>query len=524
MDSSLPSYHYVDPLAPVAPRSRYSSCQKWSIAAAIVVAFVMTSVIIDNIRTGGLDFQNMMDGDSTTTTTTTTSAGSAPQGSLLPTPPGPNTNQSVLATPMARPVPLNNNINNNGSNLVTVNDVDSVMDRWDSWKHLIVYAWEEMSGSLSSSSPPPPPHGRALESVARRASAYQTNVNVPGFNGNISVSDVKGNVSVSVQGQFSVPKFNISSHPFNLTGISQHISKEAKNLTSWWMNYYHKATLFGTPLNRTAAVSKPHFPPLLFMNHSDAFDALIDASNDDSWGRDYTRDYFMVNQGLDAQINQAYCAVSTTAAILNSFKGRVPLPMAKVYKPYHYATQKDLLNACTNERVVTVNSTFNGILSPPGGLVLDQMKALLECHLDKADRVHVYHADPAKVTFQKMKSDMLAALVDPNKRVLINFDRAAVGQAGGGHFSPIGAYSHARDAFLVMDVSKYKYPESWIPAELLYDSLSTFDPCGSWNYPTAQEQLPAHASFVETRAKYIQAMKLVGCKPAYRGYIVVTVA
>ena len=43
--------------------------------------------------------------------------------------------------------------------------------------------------------------------------------------------------------------------------------------------------------------------------------------------------------------------------------------------------------------------------------------------------------------------------MDPMSRVLINFDRRALGQPGGGHFSPIGSYAEREDAFLVMDAS-----------------------------------------------------------------------
>jgi glutathione gamma-glutamylcysteinyltransferase len=53
-------------------------------------------------------------------------------------------------------------------------------------------------------------------------------------------------------------------------------------------------------------------------------------------------------------------------------------------------------------------------------------------------------------------------------RMIVSFDRAALGQTGAGHFSPIAAYHPTRDLVLVMDVARFKYLPYWIPVADLF--------------------------------------------------------
>jgi hypothetical protein len=42
--------------------------------------------------------------------------------------------------------------------------------------------------------------------------------------------------------------------------------------------------------------------------------------------------------------------------------------------------------------------------------------------------------------------------------VIVNYLRKAIGQEKGGHISPLAAYDAETDRFLILDVSRYKYP------------------------------------------------------------------
>ncbi len=59
--------------------------------------------------------------------------------------------------------------------------------------------------------------------------------------------------------------------------------------------------------------------------------------------------------------------------------------------------------------------------------------------------------------------------------VAINFHRSELGMIGGGHFSPAVAYNKNADRFLVLDVSRYKYPAFWATANDLFAAMNTTD-------------------------------------------------
>ena len=276
----------------------------------------------------------------------------------------------------------------------------------------------------------------------------------------------------------------------------------------------------------SAPVSFPDDAKVVYMNNTEAFTDLTKLYPE---GSALANDFFMMLQGFDTQINQAYCSVASTIAVLNSFKNQIPLPVNEVYKPHEFATQADMFNNCTAKSVIKHTPDFNGLLKPPGGLVLDQIAALIECNLANSGvryEVETIHMDPSKHSWGGMVRTLCEALVDPNKRIIINYKRTAVNQAGGGHFSPIGAYSPERNAFLVMDVAKYKYANAWIDSRHLAISLSGEDSCGSWNYPEAQMNLPANASYKDNSSNtelWKDYYSILGCKPAHRGIIIVTV-
>ena len=149
------------------------------------------------------------------------------------------------------------------------------------------------------------------------------------------------------------------------------------------------------------------------------------------------------------------------------------------------------------------------------GLGLDMAKQLLDCHLkDQNYTVEAHHVDPNTTTVEEVREAIKDALTDTEARVLINYDRGGIGQGnmGHGHFSPLGAYHYGMDAFLVMDVAKYKYPPVWVPSANLMGGLASLDRCGNFRYPDAPPDMSK---------SWEEIAKELGCKPAYRGFIIV---
>jgi hypothetical protein len=262
--------------------------------------------------------------------------------------------------------------------------------------------------------------------------------------------------------------------------------------------------------------------PLMYLNSSRAYHLLM---NGYGWF-EYSADFFALQSGFDAQINQAYCGVASAAALLNSLRSsavNLTLPIDSIYSPYPYATQKDLLESkCSRHNVVRHNATFDGVFHTPGGLSLLQVKALLQCYLP-ADtwQVIATQVDPNVISRDQFRKDIAGALRDSQARVMINYNRAVLGQHGGGHFSVIASYSKERDAFLIMDVAKYKYPPVWVSVGRLHAAAGTPDGCGDWDFPAGQDRLaPAQLGGSATRvADYEEGLRLVNCTTTFRGYI-----
>ncbi|BAZ26274.1 phytochelatin synthase [Kalymmatonema gypsitolerans NIES-4073] len=68
-----------------------------------------------------------------------------------------------------------------------------------------------------------------------------------------------------------------------------------------------------------------------------------------------------------------------------------------------------------------------------------------------------------------------SALKNDNDFIIVNYNRSAIGQTGGGHISPIAAYHEKTDKFMIQDVSSYKYPPVWVSATMLWNAMNTGD-------------------------------------------------
>ena len=79
-------------------------------------------------------------------------------------------------------------------------------------------------------------------------------------------------------------------------------------------------------------------------------------------------------------------------------------------------------------------------------------------------------ADPAAI-----RREIAANLATGDDFVLVNYARRALGQQGGGHISPLGAYDERSDSFLIMDVNPNRAPWVWVRSDDLIAAMRTFD-------------------------------------------------
>eukprot|EP00551_Chaetoceros_affinis_P008616 CAMPEP_0203680560 /NCGR_PEP_ID=MMETSP0090-20130426/39682_1 /ASSEMBLY_ACC=CAM_ASM_001088 /TAXON_ID=426623 /ORGANISM="Chaetoceros affinis, Strain CCMP159" /LENGTH=557 /DNA_ID=CAMNT_0050548679 /DNA_START=163 /DNA_END=1836 /DNA_ORIENTATION=- len=372
---------------------------------------------------------------------------------------------------------------------------------------------------------------------------YKTNVNINTKSG-IQEGDVT--VTTSISQSMSVRENHNESERTKekkdkvLEFLDKHIFRDIPSSST--SSESEAAILQQTPLLRFPFQGGSSTPrPLIYLNRPDAYSLLIDSMSGGTVATmsEYSNDFFLLSSGLDAQVNQAYCGVSSAVAVLNSLRflkstindDGVNIPVDPVYNPYPYATQIDIFDECTKAHVISHTGGgpgVDGILSPPYGLSMPQISGLLRCHLNATTSsgigwsVQEQYVDKSHITPGKMRFDLKNALSDPNSRVLVNYDRSAIGQVGGGHWSPVGSYSEKQDAFLILDVAKYKYPPVWIPTERLFDGLATYDDCGLWDFPSAQDKLSQEERMAHTEEGYAATMSKLGCQKELRGYITVT--
>ena len=66
-------------------------------------------------------------------------------------------------------------------------------------------------------------------------------------------------------------------------------------------------------------------------------------------------------------------------------------------------------------------------------------------------------------------------LRDRKSFLAVNYLRKVISQNSGGHISPVAAYHEGEDRFLILDVSRYKYPPVWVKAAALWDAMAAVD-------------------------------------------------
>jgi Phytochelatin synthase len=70
--------------------------------------------------------------------------------------------------------------------------------------------------------------------------------------------------------------------------------------------------------------------------------------------------------------------------------------------------------------------------------------------------------------------------------IVVNYRREDLGQRGGGHISPLGAYDAESDSFLVLDVNPASAGWVWMPTATLVRGMRTFEKVENRGYILVQ--------------------------------------
>ncbi len=174
-------------------------------------------------------------------------------------------------------------------------------------------------------------------------------------------------------------------------------------------------------------------------------------------------DHGPLAQWFETQANLAYCGVASAVMVLNSLG--VPAPAVPGYEPYRFWTQ-------TNAFSIPGSGGFvRPEVVAKEGMTLAQLQGWLAGHPNLL--VERFHGD--QLSLAQWRALLRRSLGDPRDRLIVNYPRSAIGQAGGGHLSPLAAYDASTDRVLILDVARYRYPAVWVNAMDLWRATRDLD-------------------------------------------------
>jgi Phytochelatin synthase len=217
-------------------------------------------------------------------------------------------------------------------------------------------------------------------------------------------------------------------------------------------------------------------------------------------------DFFPLANNFESQQNLAYCGPTSGTIVLNTLRAdnkTITKPRDPTLFPAEYAkslppgldpvfaryTQSMFFDAQTT--TVKTRDQFFGKPKTPGdkpspGLELREFAGILAAHgLGVTLRV----ADD-KLADDTIRRELVANLRAPDDYAVVNYFRPALGQKGGGHISPLGAYDEASDSFLVLDVNPNGHTWVWVPTPLLIKAMRTRDAHENRGYVLVREGAP----------------------------------
>jgi hypothetical protein len=218
------------------------------------------------------------------------------------------------------------------------------------------------------------------------------------------------------------------------------------------------ATAMGAPADTRPAppkeVSREGAPRLVYFDEPESA-ALFAAAKAKA-------PFWPLVRAFESEAMETYCAVASAVMVLNAL--RLPSPPEPLVWPYHKFDQRNVFDDAAL-RIIPAPAVA------ADGMTLDQLAAVLRVH---GLAVTVHHA--GETTVEAFRAAVREATAASDRYLVVNLLRAAVGQAGPGHFSPVAAYEEKSDRLLVMDVARYKYAPWWIETPALFTAMNTEDP------------------------------------------------
>ncbi|MEW6314532.1 MAG: phytochelatin synthase family protein [Pseudomonadota bacterium] len=199
-------------------------------------------------------------------------------------------------------------------------------------------------------------------------------------------------------------------------------------------------------------------------------------------------DFALLANQFEAQSNALFCGPTTAAIVLNALHS-LDKDMPRDRSRLHAEDLRHLPNGFdpampryTQDNVITKGKktraqilgepvTLQGKAVQDFGYQLRQFDELLRAH-GLVTRLRVVDD---KLSVEQIRADLVENLQHRDDYVIVNYKRDVVGQQGGGHISPLGAYDAESDSFLVLDVNPAAAGWVWMPVATLIRGMRTFD-------------------------------------------------
>lgn len=220
------------------------------------------------------------------------------------------------------------------------------------------------------------------------------------------------------------------------------------------------------------------------------------------------QDFFKLANHFESQTNKAFCGPTSATIVLNTLRVRkgllelpedrsllqaedmqhLPAPNSGFSPFYQRYTQNNVLANSPKSRANILGKPFltdTGEQIKDIGLQLQQLADLLTHHQVNVSK----HVVTENADLSALKLTITEALSSKNVYVVINYHRSKLNQPGGGHISPLAAYDHNSDSFLVMDTNPNRADWVWVDSQTLLSAMQTFDSKENRGFLVIQEGL-----------------------------------
>ncbi len=178
-------------------------------------------------------------------------------------------------------------------------------------------------------------------------------------------------------------------------------------------------------------------------------------------GASSDEDFLPLVMRYQVQQNLAFCGPASCAMVLNAIG--VEAPETGAHRDYRFFTQDNIFSEKA-EKIIPAATVRKQ------GMTLAELAGVLRANGVDARAVHA--GDKGLNAFRRQAK---AHIKRDGEFVLVNYLRSAIDQKTGGHISPLAAYDADTDRFLILDVSRYKYPPVWVEAKDLFSAMATKD-------------------------------------------------